>query len=170
MIYELVLYQPDGVHFHRPHNHYRLRRFNPATVYGASSTSRFDCHVLALAQTCGEIREECHGLFFSLNDFHLQPLVRRRRGHRASPSYSSTSLALFNYKPDVHAWKKWLARIGSSNSMSIKRLILGGPASYIAARHKELRHMFLVRWWQSAQEMNTILSSTTNARTTLPLL
>ena len=142
-IYEPVLYQKAGIHLQKNASSNEFIYSRPTTRAGANNLVQQGKNVLALAQTCKELRQECQTLFFNLNIFHLKVVV-----WSASGVWSQQQRYI--YRAHLNACKSWLLQIGRDNARAIKRLVIEGP--FLRLFDARVHHNREV-WWKSAREI-----------------
>jgi hypothetical protein len=142
-IYEPVLYQRNGIHMQKHASSNGLIYSRPSTRAGAKNSVQRGANVLAMAQTCKELRQECQALFFNLNTFHLKVVVWCGSGVWSQQQR-------YVYRAHLNACKRWLLQIGPENAKAIQRLVIEGPfLRLFDARVHPNREP----WWKSAREI-----------------
>ena len=142
-IYEPVLYQRNGIHMQKHASANELIYSRPNVRAGAKNSAQRGSNVLALVQTCKELRQECHTLFFNLNKFHLKVAVWCSSGVW-SPQQR------YVYRAHLNACKSWLLAIGPENAKAIQRLVIEGP---LLRLWDTRTHRNREPWWKSAREI-----------------
>lgn len=142
-IYEPVLYQKHGVHMQKHASSNELIYSRPATRASTKNSVQQGRNVLALAQTCRELRQECHALFFLLNIFHLKVDLWCGSGvwsqhHR------------YVYRAHLNACKSWLLDVGPENAKAIQRLVIKGMFLRLWNTRVDSKQQV---WWKSAREI-----------------
>ena len=142
-IYEPVLYQRNGIHMQKHASSNELIYSRPNVRAGAKKSAQRGSNVLALAQTCKELRQECQTLFFNLNKFHLKVVVWCGSGVWSQQQR-------YVYRAHLNACKRWLLDIGPENAKAIQRLVIEGAQLrlYDARAHHNREP-----WWKTAREI-----------------
>ena len=151
-IYELVLYEPRGFHFHKAEKGDQLICYYPAShsyPYAKRSSIRRDWR-LALTEVCKEIRKESCPLFYAINTFYVNTRVWHTEGR-----WTTQQGTVYRYHLGV--CRRWLRQIGSNNAAAIRKLKIGS-GTWQAWR---LTAKGNTKWWHAARAIERKLLSST---------